>query len=241
MLILWFELMSEYYSHCVPTCSSNKTAESALVTQRLSPDVVGGTYPFGGIMSDGLIPAIMSRRARRAITGQPIARDILETILTAAHLAPSCANSQPWRFVVVDEEPALTQVKEYLSGGNYWAKLAPAVIAVVSRTDLDCQIPDGREYHLFGCGLASMNLMLQATEMGLIAHPIAGFKQAPIKTLLDIPDDFTLITLIILGNPADTDQLLSEKHRLEEVSERSRVPISNVVAWNRFTFSEPPP
>jgi nitroreductase len=86
--------------------------------------------------------------------------------------------------------------------------------------------------------MASMNLMLQATESGLIAHPIAGFKQAPIKDVLDIPSDFTLITLIILGYPAKDASLLSEKHRLEEASERSRIPLDNVAAWNRFAFDE---
>ncbi len=172
------------------------------------------------------------RRARRAITDQPIEKATLEQILQAAHLAPSCANNQPWRFVVVDENPALAQVKEHLAGGNYWAKMSPAIIAVASKADLDCQIPDGREYHLFGCGLASMNLMLQATELGLIAHPIAGFKQAPIKELLDIPARFTLITLIVLGHPSDDHTALSEKHQIDETSPRLRRPLPEVAGWN---------
>jgi len=175
------------------------------------------------------------------MTDQSIARPMLETLLQAAILAPSCANNQPWRFVVIDEEPILSRVKEHLSGGNYWAKLSPCIVAVVSRADLDCQIPDGRTYNLFGCGLASMNLMLQATELGLIAHPIAGFKQAPIKDLLNIPSDYTLITLIILGHPANDVAFLSEKHQLEEASEQSRAPFGNVVAWNQFTLGDPSP
>jgi nitroreductase len=189
-------------------------------------------------MSQPLIPSIENRRARRAMTDQAIDRETLETLLRAAHLAPSCANNQPWRFVVVNEEPALSQLKEHLSGGNYWAKASPSIVAVASRSNLDCQIPDGREYYLFGCGLASMNLLLQATELGLIAHPIAGFKSRPIKELLQIPADFTLITLIILGHPADGLGSLSEKHRIEETASRDRVPLPSVVSWNRFNFSD---
>ena len=190
-------------------------------------------------MSQPLIPSIENRRARRAITDQAIDRETLETLLRAAHLAPSCANNQPWRFVVVNEEPTLSQLKAHLSGGNYWAKVSPAIVAVASRSDLDCQIPDGREYHLFGCGLASMNLMLQATELGLIAHPIAGFKQSPIKELLEIPADFTLITLVILGHPSDGLGSLSEKHQIEETMARARVSLSAVVSWSRFTPDDP--
>jgi len=188
-----------------------------------------------------ILESITTRRARRAITNQPIDRGRLGILLEAAHLAPSCANNQPWRFVVIDEQPTLAQVKDHLSGGNYWASESPCIVAVASRGDLDCQIPDGRDYHLFGCGMSSMNFMLQATELGLIAHPIAGFKQAPIKDILNIPSDFTLITLIILGYPSKDASLLSEKHRLEEASERSRVPLDNVAAWNRFSFDEPLP
>jgi nitroreductase len=190
------------------------------------------------MMSEQLLPSIENRRARRALTDQAIDRETLEMLLRAAHLAPSCANNQPWRFVVVNEEPSLSQLKEHLSGGNYWAKVSPAIIAVASRADLDCQIPDGREYYLFGCGLASMNMMLQATELGLIAHPIAGFRSRPIKELLQIPADFTLITLIILGHPADGLGSLSEKHQIEEIASRARVPLTAVVSWNRFDFSD---
>ena len=69
-------------------------------------------------MADIYTP-IETRRARRAIVDQPIKKSTLEQLLQAAHLAPSCANNQPWRFIVVDEEPTLTQSKEHLTGGNY--------------------------------------------------------------------------------------------------------------------------
>ena len=185
-----------------------------------------------------ILESITIRRARRAISDQPINRAALETLLAAAHLAPSCANNQPWRFVVVDKDPTLTDVKEHLAGGNYWAKTSPVIIAVASKADLDCQIPDGRNYHMFGCGMASMNLMLQATEMGLIAHPIAGFKQSPIKELLSIPDEFTLISLIILGHPASTRDYLSEKHQAAELAPRMRKPLTHISAWNTFSSLE---
>ena len=184
-----------------------------------------------------ILPAIEKRRARRAITERPIPRDTAVFLLQAAHLAPSCANNQPWRFIAIDDAAVLDRVKEHLTGGNYWAKPSPLIIAMTSRADLDCQIPDGREYYAFGCGMAAMNLMLQATELGLTAHPIAGFKQAPIKGVLGIPDDYTLITLIILDHPAENAAGLSEKHQIEETSPRTRKPIDTVAGWNGFTFA----
>lgn len=190
-------------------------------------------------MSKQLVRSIESRRARRAITNQSIDRETLDLLFRAAHLAPSCANNQPWRFVVIEDESVLSRVKEHLSGGNYWAKVSPVIIAISSRVDLDCRIPDGREYHLFGCGMAAMNLMLQADELGLIAHPIAGFKSKPIKEILKVPSDFTLITLIILGHPAEEHGELSGKHQIDETAPRTRLPLPDVISWNRFDFVVP--
>ncbi|MEW5825304.1 MAG: nitroreductase family protein [Candidatus Bipolaricaulota bacterium] len=187
-----------------------------------------------------LLPAIEARRARRALSTEPIAREVVETLLAAAHLAPSCANRQPWRFVVADASPALEEVKASLSAGNYWAQVAPAIIAVASRRDLDCVIPDGREYYLFGCGLAVAQLMIQATEMGLVAHPIAGYRAAEARAALAIPDDYTLITLVVLGWPGDASKL-SDKHRAEEAAPRDRRPLPDVIAWNRFSFTDATP
>jgi nitroreductase len=187
-----------------------------------------------------ILKPIDTRRARRALSDEPIGRETAETIFRAAHWAPSCGNNQPWRFVAVDDPGVLDRVKEHLSRGNYWAKPSPLIVAVASRPDLDCRIPDGREYYAFGCGMAAMNLMLQATDLGLIAHPIAGFRQAPVKDVLGIPDSYQLIALIVLGHPSEDHTGLSDKHRAEETSERSRRPLDVVVHWNRFDFDDPP-
>jgi len=187
-----------------------------------------------------LLSSIVTRRARRALSDRPVDRETIDAILHAAHLAPSCSNNQPWRLIAIDEPEALAEVKKHLTRGNYWAEPAPLIIAVASRPDLDCEIPDGRAYYLFGCGLATMTLMLQATEFRLIAHPIAGFRQKPTKEALGIPDEYTLITLVIVGHPSDNHTRLSDKHREAEVALRDRRPLDQVVSRNRFRFDDPP-
>ena len=185
-----------------------------------------------------VLPSIEARRARRALSPDLISREDIETLLAAAHLAPSCNNSQPWRFVVVEEPAMLDKVKEALPGGNYWAKPAPVILAVASRRDLDCVLSDARDYFLFGCGLAVGTLMVQATSMGLIAHPIAGYKPELVKASLGIPETYVVITLVIIGRPGDVGQL-SDKHRAIELGPRDRKPLDKVVSWNRFAFDDP--
>jgi len=88
------------------------------------------------------VPEIEKRRACRAISMNPIPDAVLDRIMKAAVLAPSCANNQ--RFIVVKETAVLEQMKENLSSGNYRAKTAPAIVAVRTREDLDAQLSAGR-------------------------------------------------------------------------------------------------
>jgi peroxiredoxin/nitroreductase len=176
-------------------------------------------------------PFIVCRRAKRGLSDASVSHEKIETLLQAAHLAPSCFNSQPWRFVAIEDEQTLTAVKKTMPGGNYWTQPAPAIIAVYSKPDIDCQLSDRRDYYLFGCGMAVGNLMLQATQMGLIAHPIAGYDPVKVKEILKIPDDYVLITLIIVGYLGNADKL-SEKHKESEFGPRDRKPIGEVVSWD---------
>ncbi|MBC7220827.1 nitroreductase family protein [Candidatus Bipolaricaulota bacterium] len=180
----------------------------------------------------GVNPFLRARRAYRALAPDPIPHEALTRLVEAAHLAPSCFNNQPWRFVIAEGE-ALERVRAALSRGNYWAKRAPAILALASHRDLDCKLSDGRDYFLFGCGMATGLLMIQATQMGLIAHPIAGYDPLAVKEALGIPNEYVLITLIVVGRPGEV-RTLSDKHRAIELGPRERKPLSAVLAWNKF-------
>jgi nitroreductase len=180
-----------------------------------------------------LLSEIETRRARRALDTRPVPEEVVERLLAAAVLAPSCNNNQPWRFLVVRREAELAAVRESLSGGNYWAKKAPLIIAVLTQAELDCRLDDRREYALFGTGLAVANLLAQATGEGLIAHPLAGFKPMPIKEALGVPPELILITLVIVGYPGD-EAGLSEKHRAQEHAPRERKSLAEVARFERW-------
>lgn len=184
----------------------------------------------------GLNPWIAVRRAKRALSSDPLSKELIERLIEAAHLAPSCFNNQPWRFVVAQGEK-LEEVKKALPGGNYWALKSPAIVAVTSHPDLDCRLSDNRDYFLFDCGMAVGFLMIQATQMGLVAHPIAGYDPVAVKKALGIPEDYVLITLVVLGWPGDPAEL-SDKHREIELGPRVRKPLSAVLGWNEMPKEE---
>ncbi len=155
--------------------------------------------------------AIRKRRAYRALTPVEITDAMIRNLATNAQLAASCFNKQPWHFVFVRDNDMLARLQAFMSKNNRWVQGASMIIAVYSSKDQDCLLPN-REYFLFDTGMATGQLILRATEMGLVAHPIAGFDDEKVKELLEIPSDSTLITLVIVGKhaPKNTD-LLTEK------------------------------
>jgi len=142
--------------------------------------------------------AIEARRAFRSLAPVTITETMVSELAKAASLAPSCYNNQPWRFVFVYEPGKLDEVKKALAKGNEWARKASMIIAVFSKEKDDCVLKN-RIYHHFDTGMATALLLLKATELGLVAHPIAGYDEEAVKKACAIPDEFTVITLIIIG------------------------------------------
>jgi nitroreductase len=178
-----------------------------------------------------LIPEIEKRHAYRAISCKPVPDEVVTRIMEAAVLAPSCFNNQPWRFIGVREPTVLGKVKEHLSASNYWAKAAPLIVAVCTREDLDCQLSAGRDYAYFDTGMAVANMLLQGVREGLHTHPIAGFSPLRIKEILKVPEDVTLLTLVIFGYPGE-ESALNEKHQTSEGGKRERKAIEDTVAYD---------
>lgn len=186
---------------------------------------------------EGMVQEIGIRRALRAIDpGRSVPEDMQRRLVLAATLAPSCANKQPWRFVLVDGAEEREMVAQALPGGNYWAAKAPLYLALVTGNSLDCDLEDRRHYALFDLGMAAMNLQLQAVKEGLIVHPIAGFNDREVKKGLGIPDSMVLITLMVIGYPGDAEKL-SEKHREQESAPRQRKTMEEVMCRNRWCFN----
>ncbi|MCK4409268.1 MAG: nitroreductase family protein, partial [Candidatus Eisenbacteria sp.] len=139
-----------------------------------------------------------------------------------------CFNNQPWRFVFVRKPDVLDRLFETLPDGNAWARGSSMIVAVISRADLDCQIM-GRDYFLFDSGMATAHMILRATELGLVAHPIAGFSPKGVKGVLGIPDDMAVVTLVVFGKHTDEiSDLLSEGQAASEAERPERRPFDEV-------------
>ncbi len=181
-----------------------------------------------------VIQAINERRAFRSLEPVEITEALIKDLAEAARLAPSCFNNQPWRFIFVHDTEVLKSMREALSEGNKWAYSASLIIAVFSQKEDDCVIRD-REYHQFDCGLGAGFLILRATELGLVAHPIAGYSPKKTKEILGIPEEYQVITLIIVGKHSEEiSSILSEKQAELEKERPARLNYDKFAFINRF-------
>jgi nitroreductase len=179
--------------------------------------------------------AIKERRAYRSLDPVEITEELIRDLAWHAGMSASCFNNQPWRFVFVRIPEALRELHGALPRGNAWAKHASMIIAVFSRPEDDCIIR-GREYHQFDTGMATALLILRATELGLVAHPIGGYREEVVKEVLGIPEEVQIITLVNVGKHAEAiydylsnDQKESERNRPE------RLPFYGFAYIDRYT------
>jgi nitroreductase len=186
-------------------------------------------------MSSTLKEIVETRRAYRSLAPFEVTEDLIHDFADCVKLSPSCFNNQPWRFVFAYDLVVLSKLFEAMSKGNEWTDQASLIIAVFSEESLDCRVK-GRNYYLFDTGMASAYLILRATEMGLVAHPIAGYDEDKVKEILDIPVNMTVITLIIMGKKMDgISPLLDEKKAQGEKVRPPRLDFDKFVFLNRFS------
>ncbi len=162
--------------------------------------------------------AIEKRRAYRALATIEISDDLIKDLVHYASLAPSCRNKQPWRYIFIKSQEKLQEIFSALPEGNNWALRASLIIAVYSKKDYDCVL-DEREYYLFDTGMATAFLILRATELGLVAHPIAGYNPQKAKGILGLEEE-KLIALIIVGKHSTDYSILTNDWQKEQEHKR---------------------
>ncbi len=183
------------------------------------------------IDEESLIPVLAKRKSYRALSNKSLAPELVQRILFAASIAPSCANKQSWRFVVASEDPMRETVVSCLSDGNYWAKVAPVFVVACADRRQSCNLDDDRAYAMFDAGLAVMSLLVQASHEEVVAHPMAGFNAPGLREKLSIPSDWVIACVIALSY-RDESAYLSDKHRASEVGPRDRQPFDTRVFYN---------
>ena len=170
--------------------------------------------------------------------------------MNLAILSPTAFNIQHWRFNLVTDKLLREQIKKVsweqsqvtdasllivLTGdlmawkknpGRYW-KNAPAIVRENLVSAISSYYKDKPEVQrdevMRSCGMAAMNLMLVAKDLGYDSCPMDGFDFDAVAKLLNLPNDQIPTMFIAIG-----------KSIQEPWPRPGQLPIEEVVQYNKF-------
>ena len=165
----------------------------------------------------GAMEVIKARTSIRSFTGEKLTEEQLHTLLDAAMAAPTDANIQPWRFIVITDD----EIKAGLYQGEkhkHMVTTAGAVIVVCGETTRMVKPHDAAEdaepverpnnYWFEDCSAATENLLLAATALDLGAVWLSCYPTERIvdriRAYLGIPSNVTPLAIVPVGYPAET-------------------------------------
>jgi len=172
-------------------------------------------------------PVILMRRSAFSFSDTPIDENTIHLLFEAARKARSSFNAQPWRFIygTKDKHPGCySNLLDMLSEKNKaWAKTAPLLILTMTETIFQ---HNGKEnsYAFHDLGLATSNLLMQASFLGMATHPMGGFDKTKAKELFNISQNIEPSVMIALGFPGNNEHLSKEiQNRLHSAGKRMEV------------------
>jgi nitroreductase len=170
-----------------------------------------------------LIAARWSGRAYDS--ARSITREQIIALLEAARWAPSCYGDQPWRFVMwnQNEDAAGWQAAfDCLAPGNQgWVKDAPLLLLVCADSLFNHNGQPNR-WAQYDTGAAAVNLCLQAEALGMMAHQMGGFDPDKVRAVAGVTAQFTPMSMVAVGYPADPVTFSAEVHERETAPRKRR-------------------
>ncbi|MGI8314248.1 nitroreductase family protein [Halobacillus mangrovi] len=205
--------------------------------------------------TDFLTVAKERRSVRQYDADYKIEESEIRELLETAILAPSSSNLQPWRFLVIEDQSEKEKLSP-IANGQQQITEASVVVAVLgdkkaykNADQIYSQIAekgnmpeDIKEMYvnsilenygnfseekltriaMIDGGLVSMQLMLAAKAKGYDTVPMGGFDEAEFVKAFDVPDDYEPVMLISLGKGKKAG------------FEKTRLPLDDVLQWNRY-------
>ena len=163
---------------------------------------------------------VKRRFSVRVYEGTPVPEEKLEMVLEAGRLAPSAANRQAWRLVVVRDERQRRALGEAYPRDWFWS--APVILVVCMDAAKAWVRADGKNYSDVDGAIFMDHMTLCAASLGLGTCWIGAFDPDKVRHVLSIPGHVEPIAMTPLGVPA------------EPVRAKSRKPLAEVVNFDRY-------
>jgi nitroreductase len=163
---------------------------------------------------------INQRYSVRAYKPDFIEKDKLQFVLQAAQLAPTAANRQPFRLIIIHTKGREQELSRIYA--REWFVQAPIVICVVTVSSQAWVRRDGKNYGDVDSTIAMDHLILAAASVGLGTCWVANFDPAAARQVLSLPDEAEPVAFTPLGYPAD------------EIKPKKRKALEELIRWERW-------
>lgn len=164
------------------------------------------------------------RHSVRKYAQTPVEETKLQRILEAGRVAPTAANKQPQRFLVIAAEEGLTKLSKACNPHG-----APLAIVVCGLKDQVWVRPqDGHPMLDVDTTIAATHMMLEAWAQGIGSCWITWFDPAVIRQEFALPDSVVPVNILVMGyaegKAQSPDRHGQQRMPLEEMVWRETVP-----------------
>jgi nitroreductase len=185
-------------------------------------------------------PALADRWSPYGFTDRTVAKADLCSLFEAARWAASSYNEQPWNYIVAIKENSkeFEQLLSCLVEANQaWAKAAPVLVLGVVSLRFSKNAKDNRAA-VHDLGLASGNLVVEATTRGLSVHQMIGILPDKAREVYQIPEHFEAWTAMAIGYNADPATMPADLKQRDLVP-RQRRPLRDFVFAGHWKVAAP--
>lgn len=184
-----------------------------------------------------LFEAIKTRRSIRRYKVDPVDDKKIEAILEAGRWAPSWANTQCWRFIVVRDPEIKARVAGTYKKSEIRCEIvdnpaikiintAPVLIVVCAEAGKSGTKPgsggaggfmtDKGDWFMFDTALAVENMVLAAHALGLGTVILGTFNANQAEQVLGVPQGYRIVTMFPVGVP-DQEAKVPPRKELAEI------------------------
>lgn len=164
------------------------------------------------------------RYSVRSYKSQKVEQEKLDLILEAARVAPTAANLQPVRLIVVQEKEGLAKIEK--AANIYNAPLA--VIVCADHSTAWTRPFDKKQTGDIDAAILTDHMMLQASELGLGTVWVCYFKPNILSQEFNLPENLEPVNILVIGY-ADEEPADPDRHG------KTRIPLDTLVAYEKFS------
>ena len=179
-----------------------------------------------------VMQAIKGRRSVRKYKAESVSDKDLDIVLEAARWAPSWANTQCWRFVVVRDPQLKAKLADTLmlkdNRSTSTAAVRDAPVVIVTCAELGKSgyrrgtiATDKGDWFMFDTALAMQNLTLAAHAIGLGTVHLGLFDAKEVANILDVPYGAVVVEMTPLGYP-DEQPIVPRRKELSEIVSKDK-------------------